>query len=106
MKITDVQIDGFGVWSDLKLNHMSESMSVLYGPNEAGKTTLLHFLRSVLYGYDAERRSRYLPPVNGGRAGGALELLHRGGRPALQRGPRRRRSARRIDLGGDPGLLA
>ncbi len=87
MKITDVQIDGFGVWSDLKLNHMPESMSVLYGPNEAGKTTLLHFLRSVLYGYDAERRSRYLPPVNGGRAGGSLGVLDAGGRLTVRRTP-------------------
>ena len=42
--------------------------------NEAGKTTLMHFVRSMLYGYSAERRDRYLPPVHGGQPGGWLEM--------------------------------
>ena len=56
MKITDLQIDGFGVWSDLNLEHLTDSMTVFYGPNEAGKTTLMQFIRCVLYGYSPERR--------------------------------------------------
>jgi uncharacterized protein YhaN len=87
VKITDVQIDGFGVWNDLKLTHLPESMAVFYGPNEAGKTTLLHFLRSILYGYDADRRSRYLPPISGGRSGGALGVVDTGGRLTVRRTP-------------------
>ncbi len=47
-----------------------EGLNVVYGPNEAGKTTLLQFIRSVLYGFSPERR-RYLPPVHGGPAGRA-----------------------------------
>ena len=73
MKISGLEIDGFGVWSGLKLEGLSEGINVLYGPNEAGKTTLLQFVRSVLYGFSPERQ-RYFPPVRGGRPGGAIDV--------------------------------
>src|SRR5690606_36505524 len=50
MKIKHVHIDGFGVWHDLKLDDLSPKLTAFYGANEAGKTTLMQFLRSVLYG--------------------------------------------------------
>ncbi|QDU91155.1 hypothetical protein Pla175_45750 [Pirellulimonas nuda] len=75
MKLTDLHIDGFGVWNDLPLKQLSPRITVFYGPNEAGKTTLMEFLRSMLYGMTDYRRWRYLPPVNGGRPGGRLGLL-------------------------------
>jgi uncharacterized protein YhaN len=87
VRITEIEIDGFGAWSDVRLDHVSEGLTVFYGPNEAGKTTLMEFIRSVLYGYSAERRSRYLPPVAGGRGGGALGVIGAGGRFALRRTP-------------------
>ncbi len=74
MKLTDLRVDGFGIWSGITVNHLSDQITVFYGPNEAGKTTLLQFIRSVLYGFSTERRSRYLPPVNGGKSGGLLSL--------------------------------
>jgi uncharacterized protein YhaN len=74
MKITDVEIDGFGVWRDLKLEGLSQQLTVLYGLNEAGKTTLMQFLRAMLYGFSPERRLRYVPPVAGGAAGGSLQV--------------------------------
>ena len=73
MKITALEVDGYGVWSGLKLDHVSDGLNVFHGPNEAGKTTLMQFVRSVLYGFTPPRR-RYLPPVNGGRPGGSVEV--------------------------------
>ena len=73
MRITGLHIDGFGVWSGLALERLDEGVNLLYGPNEAGKTTLLEFIRSVLYGFSPSRRN-YLPPVHGGRPGGSLEI--------------------------------
>ncbi len=70
MKIKDIQIDGFGVWSELSVHSMPDTMTVFYGPNEAGKTTLMHFLRTMFYGFTEHRRMRYLPPVYGGKPGG------------------------------------
>ena len=72
MRITDIHVDGFGVWKDLTMDGLREGVTVFYGPNEAGKTTLMQFVRAVLYGFSPERRSRYLPPVNGGIPGGYL----------------------------------
>lgn len=75
MKITDIHIDGFGVWHDLRLRGLSPELTVFYGPNEAGKSTLMNFLRAMLYGVTPQRRKRYLPPLEGGRPGGSLKVL-------------------------------
>lgn len=74
MRITDIHIEGFGVWHDLTIGKLSPEITAFYGPNEAGKTTLMQFLRSVLYGMSPERRKRYLPPFAGGRPGGWLKV--------------------------------
>ena len=68
MKITGLHIDGFGVWNGLSLDKFDDGLTLIYGPNEAGKTTLLEFIRSMLYGYSPARRN-YLPPVHGGDGG-------------------------------------
>lgn len=73
MKIRALKVDGFGVWSELTLDELAGEMNVFCGPNEAGKTTLLQFVRAVLYGFSPERM-RYLPPVHGGRPGGVVEI--------------------------------
>ena len=70
MKINGLEIDGYGIWTGLKLEGLCDGLNVLYGPNEAGKTTLLQFIRSVLYGFSPARR-RYFPPLRGGRPGGS-----------------------------------
>ncbi len=79
MKVKDVQIDGFGVWTGLSVDGVPDTMAVFYGPNEAGKTTLMHFLRTMFYGFTADRRQRYLPPVYGGKPGGAIRVTGPGG---------------------------
>ena len=73
MRITNLDVEGYGVWSGLRVRRLSESLNVFYGPNEAGKTTLLQFVRSMLYGFSPERQ-RYLPPVHGGRPGGLVDV--------------------------------
>lgn len=85
MKIKDIQIDGFGVWTGLSVDSMNEGMTLFYGPNEAGKTTLMQFLRAMLYGFTPERRSRYLPPVYGGTPGGAIRVTGPGGGYEIRR---------------------
>lgn len=74
MKITDLDVSGFGVWNDLSLAKLSERMTVIYGANEAGKTTLMQFVRAMLYGLSSDRQQRYYPPVNGGQPGGTLQI--------------------------------
>ena len=84
MKLLALEIEGYGVWSGLKLQRMSDGLNVVYGPNEAGKSTLLHFIRSALYGFSPDRR-RYLPPLHGGRPGGWLEVSGAGGQFQIAR---------------------
>jgi uncharacterized protein YhaN len=72
VKITDLQIDGFGVWKGLTVESLSDQVTVFYGQNEAGKTTLMHFARSLCFGFSKERIEKYTPPVYGGLAGGSM----------------------------------
>lgn len=50
MRLCDAHVERFGTWHDLSLPADSD-ISVFYGPNEAGKTTLMRFLRGMLYGF-------------------------------------------------------
>lgn len=80
MKITDIRVDGFGVWNSISVDELPPGITLFYGPNEAGKTTLMQFIRAVLYGFSEERRQIYLPPVFGGVTGGMLRVEnHTGG---------------------------
>jgi uncharacterized protein YhaN len=52
MKLTEIDIDRFRIWRNLLLRLDPAGLNVIYGPNEAGKTTLMKFVRSVLYGFE------------------------------------------------------
>ncbi len=52
MKLTEIDIDRFRIWRSLLLRLDPKGLNVIYGPNEAGKTTLMRFIRSTLYGYE------------------------------------------------------
>lgn len=84
MNILELEVDGFGVWNNLRLDGLSDQLTVLYGRNEAGKSTLLAFVRAMLYGF-GNHGQRYLPPVRGGRGGGSLLLGSRSGRFRVRR---------------------
>ncbi len=85
MKVKDIQVDGFGVWTGLSVDSLPEGMTLFYGPNEAGKTTLMQFLRAMLYGFTESRRERYLPPLHGGSPGGAIRVTGPGGGYEIRR---------------------
>ncbi|NLI73599.1 MAG: AAA family ATPase [Euryarchaeota archaeon] len=76
MKIRSLFIDGFGKFHNWKPPvEFGERLTVIVGSNEAGKSTLLHFIRRMIYGFP-DRRSRlnHYPPLNGGELGGRLEI--------------------------------
>jgi uncharacterized protein YhaN len=85
MKISELHVDGFGVWSGLSVEELSDKLTVFYGRNEAGKTTLMQYVRTILYGFSPHRRGRYLPPVHGGRPGGTLSVASPNGDFQIQR---------------------
>lgn len=98
MIVKDLKIDGFGVWSDLELADLDAGLTLFYGENETGKTTLLEFVRSVLYGYNEERRTKFLPPVHGGAGGGTLGVETHAGKFRIRRRPEGDSPVGRLDL--------
>lgn len=53
MKIRQLHINRFGHFTDRDLVFQGDGLQVIYGPNEAGKTTLLEFLRGLLFDFPA-----------------------------------------------------
>ena len=59
MRIKSVHIDGFGKWVDQDFS-LAANPQVIYGENEAGKTTLAVFIRSILFGFaNAKGKNRF-----------------------------------------------
>jgi uncharacterized protein YhaN len=87
VRITGLSVDGFGVFCAHEIRDLPPGLTVLYGPNEAGKTTLLAFLRGVLFGFPrpAKNRRAFYPPLAGGRHGGRVFLETDGGTIAIER---------------------
>ncbi|GAB6063524.1 AAA family ATPase [Deferrisoma palaeochoriense] len=91
MQLREIRVDGFGALKDLTLTGLPEGLCLFLGPNEAGKSTLLAFVRRVLFGFP-DRRSRAnpydCPP--GVPKGGRLVFERNGDRVVVERfeGPR------------------
>ena len=86
MKLTGWHIDGFGVFHNAA-QELTSDLVIVCGHNEAGKTTLLDFLRGALFGFPSgNTNARRNPPLNGGTAGGRLFLDHHGERLTIDRG--------------------
>ena len=74
MEIKEIQIDRFGFFLNKSVKGLSPGLNVIYGPNEFGKTTLLEFIRRMLYGFPRKvSKINQYKPVNGGQAGGILK---------------------------------
>ncbi|MBW5445120.1 AAA family ATPase [Cohnella sp. CFH 77786] len=80
MYIRELRAEGFGPLRNAAVT-FETPVTVVFGPNEAGKSSLLRFIRSMLYGIptrkDPVERGE---PVNGGRHGGRMSVLARDGR--------------------------
>jgi uncharacterized protein YhaN len=74
MQIREIHIDGFGVFSNKQVTGLTTGLNVIYGENEAGKTTLIEFIRRILFGSPRKKKEVNLyPPLYGGRHGGKLK---------------------------------
>jgi uncharacterized protein YhaN len=73
-------VEGFGKLHDRRFE-MTGPVTLLYGPNEAGKSTLLAFIRAMLFGLPARGSlAERHEPLNGGAHGGSLTLTDGQGR--------------------------
>ncbi|MDA7977738.1 MAG: AAA family ATPase [Pirellulales bacterium] len=84
MKIEELEIRGRGPWEELSLTGLESRVNVIYGRNEAGKTSLLAALRGLLHGGQTG-----LPvtsgPLEERTCGGAFRAAYAGGRFAVFR---------------------
>jgi uncharacterized protein YhaN len=53
VKLHRLHINNFGHFADCDIEFPADGLQVIYGPNEAGKTTLLEFLRGWLFDFPA-----------------------------------------------------
>lgn len=89
MILEKLYIDGFGKFSDYSLN-FSPSIQILYGENEAGKSTIHAFIQAMLYGIPkgASKKEvffQYRPFSKALGFGGSLTFSHQGKSYCLQR---------------------
>ena len=90
MKINKLYISAFGKLKDFSLD-LSDGLQVIYGENEAGKTTVCEFIKSVFYGTGKRSagqsmsvREKYAP-WDGTPAGGRIYFEHSGRKFFIER---------------------
>lgn len=92
MKITKIEIGHFGKWENFSLD-FTDGIQVIYGRNEAGKSTICAFLQAMFYGLPNERktvgiredlRKRYAP-WDGSPMEGNVFFEHAGRKYVLSR---------------------
>ncbi|MBP7892869.1 MAG: AAA family ATPase [Firmicutes bacterium] len=79
MRIRQIYLDGFGVFHDRRIvigrgDDGNQGVVLFTGANEAGKTTLMSFIRGILFGFEGETSRNFYAPGRGGRHGGSLEV--------------------------------
>ncbi|EHQ36018.1 AAA family ATPase [Methanoplanus limicola] len=75
MKINRMFIDGFGLFHKKQISDISPGLTLVKGPNEAGKSTILAFIRRIIFGFPKRSgTTNQYQPLNGGTLGGRLSV--------------------------------
>ena len=81
MRINELKIDGFGKHCNLTIN-FSENINIISGRNESGKSTVVSFIRALLYGMPevelCNDRKKYRPWDKNAKYGGEMLFEHNG----------------------------
>ena len=62
MKIKKLKINGFGKLKDKNIE-LEDSINIIYGENEAGKSTLLKYIISMFYGLSKNKNGGTIPEI-------------------------------------------
>ena len=57
MKIKELKINGFGKLENKEIE-LKDNINVIYGKNEAGKSTLLKFITGMFYGLSKNKNDK------------------------------------------------
>jgi uncharacterized protein YhaN len=80
MQLREIHIDGFGIFSNKSITGLTSGINIIYGKNEFGKTTLLEFVRRILFGFPTKKdKTNLYPPLQGGSMGGSLKVVLQNG---------------------------
>ena len=73
MQLREIHIEGFGIFANKRIKGLAPGINIIYGKNEFGKTTLLEFIRRILFGFPTKKdKTNLYLPVQGGSLGGSL----------------------------------
>jgi len=72
MRIEQLLPTAFGPFTDLELDFSAPGLQVVYGPNEAGKSSALRALDAWLFGIPERTRDDFLHPRPALLVGGTL----------------------------------
>ena len=82
MIIKNIKINSFGKLNNYSLD-LSDGLNIIYGPNEYGKTTIMEFIKIMLYSRNEKTstdkfvREKY-NPWNGFKMSGSITFEHSG----------------------------
>ncbi len=82
MQINEINIEGFGIFYKKIIDQFKPGINIITGNNEAGKSTLLQFIRFTLFGYPRSVDER-VQPVRGGNHGGRIKATLSNGKEAI-----------------------
>ncbi|HUT04791.1 MAG TPA: AAA family ATPase [bacterium] len=105
MRIRGLRLDGFGLFCGQQIDDVPPGLCVFFGDNEAGKSTLLAFIRSMLFGFPGGKANRY-EPLRGGNYGGSLALLTDAGEEYVVRRTASRKVAGEVSITCPDGSAA
>ncbi len=80
LQINSFYVSGYGVFRERKFNFGNSNFVLVFGQNEAGKSTLFSFLRGMISTFPSLKKKnekRYLP-LNGGEYGGEVRVEFKG----------------------------
>lgn len=71
MRLARLDLLAFGHFTDVRLN-FNHGLQIVYGPNEAGKTTALRAIRQLLFGFDEQTPDDFVHKYANLRIGAAI----------------------------------
>ncbi len=85
LKINEIHIYGYGKLEDFNVRNLDD-LNIFYGENEAGKSTIMSFIHSVLFGFPTRQQSelRY-EPKKLAKYGGQLIVTFPSGKTVIER---------------------
>ena len=85
MRIEELNLAAFGPFTDQVLAFGETGLHIVYGPNEAGKSSALRGLKALLYGIDERTLDNFLHANDKLRIHGLLRTGHRQGLALIRR---------------------